>query len=286
MKITRRLFIKKTFQSAFGMIGLSGLSYYYSRYVEPYWLNVQTYTVNNSKIPHSFHRLSILQFSDTHLGFHYDLKQFEKLVQLINNHKPDLILFTGDLVDEPQTYHFTNELPQLLNQIRAPLGKFWVFGNHDHGGYGTEKIKSVMENGGFHLLQNNQVDITYKNETISVAGMDDVMLGKPDIEKTMQHVKHSTFSILMVHEPDGADRYQYYYPDIQLSGHSHGGQVQLPIYGYLITPPMAEKYVEGYYQLEEGMELFVSRGVGTTRMPYRFLCRPEVSIFHLNAFPI
>ncbi|MGI8314072.1 metallophosphoesterase [Halobacillus mangrovi] len=283
MKLTRRKFIKNSLRSVFGIIGLTGASYYYARYVEPRMIAIRNFTLESVKIPTSLHDVKVLQFSDTHVGYHYDLKQFKKLINEINNQKPDLILFTGDLVDAPHLYDFPDELPILLSQLSSPLGKFWIYGNHDHGGNGTEKIKEVMKAGGFKLLQNSHTRIGDNKGSFILAGLDDVMLGRPNIDEALHLVDPDIFTLLMVHEPDVADEIQHYPVDIQLSGHSHGGQVQLPIYGYMITPPYAEKYVEGSYQLGDRLQLFVSRGVGTTRMPYRFLCRPEISVYTLKS---
>lgn len=283
MKITRRKFIKNSLRSVLGVIGLTGASYYYARYVEPKMLAIRNFTLESAKIPTSLHELKVLQFSDTHVGYHYDLKQLKGLIDKINNQKPDLILFTGDLVDAPHLYDFPDELPVLLSKLTAPLGKFWIYGNHDHGGNGTEKIKEVMDAGGFNLLQNSHTRIGDNRGSFILAGLDDVMLGRPNIDEALQHVEPEVFTLLMVHEPDVADQVQHYPVDLQLSGHSHGGQVQLPIYGYMITPPFAEKYVEGNYHLGDRLQLFVSRGLGTTRMPYRFLCRPEITIYTLKS---
>ncbi|SFJ91020.1 hypothetical protein SAMN04487936_105169 [Halobacillus dabanensis] len=282
MKITRRTFIKRLLTSAAAAIGLSTFGYSYARYIEPHMLTVQKHDITHSKIPRHFHNFRVLQFSDTHIGFHYDLNDLEKLVDRINVEEPELILFTGDLVDEPHTYSFPPRLVEILKKIKAPMGKYWIYGNHDHGGYGTEKIREVMERGGFQLLQNEHVSIQNGGSSFTLAGVDDVMLGKPDIDQTLSKAPGDSFTLLMVHEPDVALQYQHYPIDVQLSGHSHGGQVQLPFFGYLVTPPVAEHFVEGHYPLEEGLQLYVSRGIGTTRLPYRFLCRPEISVFHLK----
>ncbi|WP_281975115.1 metallophosphoesterase [Halobacillus litoralis] len=282
MKITRRKFIKQTLASVAGILGFSAFGYSYARFFEPHMLTVQNYTIENEKITQNFHNLKILQFSDTHIGFHYNLSQLEELVETINEQKPGLILFTGDLVDEPHTYDFPPQLPKILQRLDAPLGKFWIYGNHDHGGYGTDKIREVMELAGFELLQNQHTVIRNGTESFTLVGIDDVMLGRPDIKKTLSRVGGNPFTILMVHEPDVASEYQHYPIDVQLSGHSHGGQVQLPFFGYLVTPPYAERFVEGYYHLNQGLHLYVSRGIGTTRLPYRFLCKPEISVFQLK----
>ncbi|MCA0969461.1 metallophosphoesterase [Halobacillus litoralis] len=282
MAITRREFLKKGLQSIVGILGLSGVSYLYARYIEPEMLTFQHYTLRDEKIPASFDDFKILQFSDTHLGFHYDEPSFSRLVTSVQDQQPDLIVFTGDLVDDPDSYAFRPNLPRLLRKFEAPYGKFWIYGNHDHGGYGTEKIKELMTDGGFQLLQNEHQLITKDEDAFALAGVDDFLLGKPDLDAALAPIQKQVFTILLAHEPDSADQVRHYPVDVQLSGHSHGGQIQLPFFGHLVTPPMAEKYVEGQYQVE-GLDLFVSRGIGTTRLPYRFLCRPEVSVFHLKS---
>nr|WP_082235997.1 metallophosphoesterase [Halobacillus massiliensis] len=280
--MTRRSFLKKMLYSCLGLLGLSGSGYYYARHIEPGMLRKQRYVLKHPKIPASFNQLNIVQFSDLHLGFNYNLEQFRELTKKIQEETPDLILFTGDLVDEPQTYHFSGELPAILKGLHAPLGKYWIYGNHDHGGYGTDTIKNIMTDGGFTLLKNDVKSIEKNGEEILLAGLDDIMLGAPNIPGTLGKLDVEKFTILLVHEPDIADDIKDYPVDVQLSGHSHGGQVRFPLIGSLITPPYGEKYVEGKHLLGDHMTLYVSRGIGTTRMPYRFLCQPEFSVFTLQ----
>ncbi|MCP3026292.1 metallophosphoesterase [Halobacillus sp. A5] len=281
--MTRRSFIKKMLYSALGFLGLSGGGYYYARYIEPDMLTRQTHTWVHPKIPEAFNQIKVVQFSDIHLGFHYSMNQFRNLIRKIKEENADLILFTGDLVDEPQRYNFTSEIPALLEELEAPLGKYWIYGNHDHGGYGTDKLESVMSNGGFKLLKNEVTEINRDGDSILLAGLDDIMLGSPNVGGTLNQLNEDTFSILLVHEPDIADRVKDYPVDVQLSGHSHGGQVRIPLLGALITPPYAEKYVDGKHLISDQLTLYISRGVGTTRMPYRFLCKPEYSVYTLDS---
>lgn len=283
--LNRRSFIKRTFSAIAGVLGISGGTYYYAKHIEPYLLTVKTDQISSIRIPPSFEGFKLLQFSDTHLGFHYNLDEFEKLVQKINKQQPDLVVFTGDLIDAPNRYevHNLSRCASLLKQIHAPYGKYWIYGNHDHGGYGTDIIREVMQGGGFRLLQNQAITIEKESNRIVLAGLDDVMLGRPDLERTFRHVNHDLFSILLCHEPDFADRSKDYPVDVQLSGHSHGGQIQLPFFGYIVTPPFGEKYVEGKFEIgEKPLQLFVTRGIGTTRLPYRFLCKPEIHLYTLK----
>lgn len=278
----RRTFIKKAVGSLLTILGLSGGTYFYAREVEPAMLNIQKEKILSAKLPPSFDGFKIIQFSDTHIGFHYTLKQFAKLVNKINELNPDLIVFTGDLVDEPNKYNWNPELIQLLNSLQAPFGKYWIYGNHDHGGYGTDLVNNAMKQGGFQLLRNEHTVIEKKNDRIIVAGIDDVLLGIPDLDKTIQHTNPELFTLLLAHEPDFADTAINYPIDVQLSGHSHGGQVRLPFIGHLYTPALAEKYVNGKYEFKEGsFKLYVNKGIGTTRLPYRFLCTPELHLYTL-----
>ncbi|GGC79942.1 metallophosphoesterase [Thalassobacillus devorans] len=281
MKINRRAFLKKAFGSLLALLGLSGGTYYYARYMEPDMLTIQEETLINSKIPGSFRDFKVVQFSDTHVGFHYTLEQLKEVVDRINRIKPDLILFTGDLVDRPNAYEWGGNIVEVLKKLQAPHGKYWIYGNHDHGGYGTDIVKKKMDESGFQLLQNEHTVIKKEGASFILAGVDDLMLGKPDMEKTLQGTDRDSFVLLMVHEPDYADEVANYPVDVQLSGHSHGGQVQIPFFGYLVTPPYAEKYVEGRHTIGN-LDLYVSRGLGTTRLPYRFLCKPEFTVHTLK----
>jgi predicted MPP superfamily phosphohydrolase len=281
---TRRGFLKKAFGFTIGTFLASSIGYTYSRYIEPNQLEIKHFDIPSALIPKSFNGLKILQFSDTHIGHYYDLEQFTKLIHKINQQKADLVFFTGDLIDAPDQYHDAMKLVPLLSSINAPLGKFSIYGNHDHGGYGTESYKQIMDQSGFTLLMNSSTTFTVSGETIYIAGLDDYMLGRPDFEQTLGSIPKGLFTILLAHEPDVAKISQSYPIQLQLSGHSHGGQVKLPFYGAVVTPPFASEYTEGFYKIgQEPLTLYVNRGLGTTRVPFRFLSKPEITIFTLKS---
>lgn len=280
--MNRRTFIKRMISSGLLLIGLSSGSYYYAKHIEPKRLHIQYETIASPKIPQAFNQFRIIQFSDTHIGFHYTTEQFSQLIKNINQLHPDLIVFTGDFVDRPHQFHWNNELKELLKSLEAPHGKYWIYGNHDHGGYGTDILKNFMETADFHLLQNSHTRISVKQEEIILAGIDDAILGKPDIDGTLKSVDSNLFTILLAHEPDLAKFVKHYPVDVQLSGHSHGGQVRLPFFGHLYTPIYAKKYTIGRYQVTDDFTLFVNRGIGTTRLPFRFLCTPEIHVYQLE----
>ncbi|MCM3667576.1 metallophosphoesterase [Mesobacillus maritimus] len=285
-KVSRRNFIKRLFSGALalGSVGIGG--YYYANEIEPRLLDVTQYKLKHSSIPKDFNGFRIIQFSDTHLGFHYNLAQFQKLIKKINDLQPDLIVFTGDLLDHPTEFNQVSDVTKILSNLNSRYGKFAVYGNHDHGGYGTDIYKEIIINSGFTLLVNDSKPITLPNgNSIYLLGIDDAMLGQPDIKAALQNTEEQSYKILLSHAPDLAETTSLYPIQLQLSGHSHGGQIQLPFYGPVVTPPFGEKYPEGFYLLgtHNELTLYVNRGIGTTRLPFRMFSKPELTLFTLSS---
>jgi predicted MPP superfamily phosphohydrolase len=284
-KLTRRMFLKRTFGSFLTVLGLSSGGYFYANRIEPSLLTVTQQQMKHPFIPKSFDGVKIIQFSDTHLGFQYNLNQFKKLVKKINDLKPDIIIFTGDLMDEPNKFAEINKLTTLLEVLHAPLGKYCIFGNHDHGGFGSNIYRSIMETANFTVLLNESTPIKLMDRnSIYLLGVDDAMLGNPDFSLTLKNVPDNKFTILLSHAPDLADTAVNYPIHWQISGHSHGGQVKLPFIGPLVTPPFGQIYSEGLYSvgLNNPLTLYVNRGIGTTRLPFRFMAKPELTVFTLR----
>ncbi|MCC6082140.1 metallophosphoesterase, partial [Bacillus thuringiensis] len=261
--------------------------YYYATEIERKLVTVTWNEIEASAIPKEFNNKKILQFSDVHLGPEFTLKQLEHLVEKMNELHPDIVVFTGDLIDKFGSYSAEREEAKaILQKIYAPLGKYAVFGNHDRGGGGSLFYKKYMEEAGFSVLVNEVQKIKVENgKYITISGLDDFLLGKPQIDSTLKNLKQNDFNMLLVHEPDVVTKINRYPVDLQLSGHSHGGQVQIPFVGPLITTKLAENYVEGMYEVEgksKPLYLYVNRGIGTTRMPVRFWSVPELSVFVLK----
>ncbi|TQR44505.1 metallophosphoesterase [Paenibacillus popilliae] len=263
---------------------------FYGMKMEPNSLSVTRQMILNRYIPPSFHGMKIVHFSDVHLGDHFNDVQLLELVDRINQEHPDIIVFTGDMVDNFNAYGNRRDRSQrILGQLQATLGKYAVFGNHDRGGGGSRIYQTYMEEAGFTVLVNDtkQIHLPNHDEYITISGLDDFLLGAPNIHGTLKDLEPDNFNLLVVHEPDVADQVIDYPIDLQLSGHSHGGQVQLPWYGTIYTPPLAKKYVEGMYKIEgtttlnKPMKLFVNRGIGTTELPVRFLSKPEITVHTL-----
>ncbi|MDK8183488.1 metallophosphoesterase [Paenibacillus sp. UMB4589-SE434] len=274
--------------TAIGVLVMLGISaYIYSSMVEPNMLIVTEHVVESEQLPTSFDGTTIVQFSDTHVGVDYSLDQLQDLVSTINQHRPDIVVFNGDLFDNYNLYGAgANRVFEVLAGIQSTIGKYAVYGNHDRGGGANKMYKEGMENAGFTVLVNEVRQLALPNgQSIAIAGLDDFMLGDPDVTGTLSQIKADQFNLVIVHEPDVADRFTAYPINMQLSGHSHGGQVRFPLLGSFITTPLGEKYVQGMYRIQGHLResaLYVNRGIGTTRAKFRLWCAPELSVFTLK----
>ncbi|EOO19424.1 MULTISPECIES: metallophosphoesterase [Bacillus cereus group] len=286
-KEQKKSILKKFIISLISILMISISFYFYATEIERRLVSVTWNEIEAPTIPKEFNNKKILQFSDVHLGPEFTLKQLDNLVEKMNELCPDIVVFTGDLIDKFGSYNEEREeAKEILRKIHAPLGKYAVFGNHDRGGGGSLFYKRYMEEAGFSVLVNDVQKIKVENgKYITISGLDDLLLGKPQIDSTLKNLRQQDFNMLLVHEPDVVDKVAGYPVDFQISGHSHGGQVQIPFVGPLITTKLAEKYVEGMYELEgksKSLYLYVNRGIGTTRMPVRFWSVPELSVFVLK----
>lgn len=276
--------IKGIFRIIFTLI-LIGLGIFIdARYIEPKLLTVKEQEIITNKLILK-EPLKIVQFSDVHLGRDYTLGDFKKVVNKINALEPDFIIFTGDLIDDNKNFNQEEGTIALLKELRATYGKFAVYGNHDHGGNGTKRYARMMEQSDFVLLKDKSKQVTLSDgQNLMVIGIDDIVLGHPNIQKTLQGINANTFNLFISHAPDVIEVVKDQPIDLQLSGHSHGGQVRIPFLGAPFTPPFGEKYVKGLYQIEESkrMILYVNSGIGTSQVPYRFMNLPEITLLYIK----
>lgn len=255
-----------------------------ARYIEPKLLFVKEETIETNKLDET-NKVKVVLFNDIHLGEYYGLKEFNKVISKINGLKPDVIIFAGDLVENNKTFTDEEGATQLLGQLKAKYGKYAVYGNHDHGGNGTKRYARMMKAAGFTLLKNECDTITLANgQQMNIIGVDDIVLSKPDFELAFKEVAENNFNLFISHAPDVVDRILNQPIDLQVSGHSHGGQVRLPFIGAPFTVPYGTKYVKGMYEPEEKpeMQLYVNSGIGTSQIPYRFFNLPEITVLNIQ----
>jgi predicted MPP superfamily phosphohydrolase len=225
--VSRRKFLKYLLGTGF----LAGIGVpVYSHYVESYWFDTNRISLRFSHLPQTFRKLKIVHFSDIHLGFYFNIDDLTKLIEHIQQIEPDMICFTGDLVENE--LELLQKSVSVMSKLTAPLGKFAILGNHDYW-VDPVAVAGSLTNSGFTVLMNKHTAVDLGGENIYVAGVDDILNGVPNLGKSLEGIPENAFTILLAHEPDFADEASTYPVKLQLSGHSHGGEIRIPFYGHL-----------------------------------------------------
>ena len=175
-----------------------------------------------------------------------------------------------------------------MQKIEASYGKIAIWGNRDYGGGAERTYAAVMEDAGFTLLKNENWYITLNNgKRVLFTGLDDALLGHPVMPDGTK-IYDSDYELLLSHEPDNVEPYMNYDYDIALSGHSHGGQINIPFLPFvnemaLTVTALSSKYSGGMYTFDDNAikQLYVNTGIGTTHISARFGVVPEVTLFHI-----
>ncbi|QRG69811.1 metallophosphoesterase [Brevibacillus choshinensis] len=279
--ISRKTLLHKWFQAALRLLGLGAVACLYSYGWERKWIEVTQVPIEVPSLPETFKGMKLVHFSDLHLGHYCEPEDVRHVVELIMQERPDMICFTGDLVDESTRY--LSAVVPILRQLRAPFGKYAVLGNHDYRMREQHVVRDALSSSGFEVLDNRHIRVEKQGSALCVAGVDDVLFGVPDLTRAVAEIPAGDTVILLAHEPDFAQEAAAFPIHLQLSGHSHGGQVRLPLIGPILTPKLSQKYVQGLYRVEKkDMQVYTTRGIGTTILPIRFLCRPEVTVLTLR----
>lgn len=242
----------------------------YSHFVEPKQLQLKEYQINTNKNK----TLRIILFGDLHIDNSTSMNYLKKVVDMINQQNPDLVLFTGDFFDAFHRYHGNvDDVIQVMSLVKSKYGNFAVFGNHDVGGGSIRIYPEVMEKSGFKMILNNNVLI--EEIGVNLIGLDDSMLGNP-LSSINMLKEEQAMNILMTHEPDIVDNYNLQNVSLVASGHTHGGQVSLPIVSNFVLPKYGKKYVDGIYELSDESKIIVTSGIGTTHLAMRLANPPEI----------
>ncbi|GGA58285.1 metallophosphoesterase [Edaphobacter acidisoli] len=279
-RLTRRHFLVGSGAVAAGLA-------IYSGEIARHEIDIVRRTIYIDNLPTAFHGFTIAQLSDIHLVEYTEPIFLERVIEHTNALKPDLVLLTGDFVthgafsffDSPSSAH---RCAEMLTALTAPL-RYSILGNHDNM-FGAQYVIEALTTHDTPVLINQNLPIDIKGDRIWLAGTADATTSTPNLDLTLPTDPKAPV-ILMVHEPDYADTVIQHprgpLVDLMLSGHSHGGQVRLPLLGALVTPPMGEKYIEGHFRLKR-MQLYVNRGIGTVGVPFRLNCPPEITLFTLQ----
>jgi len=283
--ITRRRFLVT---SAFAGAGLA----LYGTEIERHWIEVTRHEVFLPSLSQAFDGYKIAQLSDIHMDDYTEPFFVRDAVHHINSLNPDLVFLTGDFVSHgllPRKWTIPTawQCANLLNELNCSL-RYAILGNHDVQ-VSRQEVTEALRANAITVLENAYLPIERADARFWLAGLDDVLEGRPDprvtIPASIRNVPHEPV-ILLCHEPDYVDDLlatpESAAISLMLSGHTHGGQVRVPFAGSLIVPTMGQKYVEGWFRFGN-LQLYVNRGLGTIGVPVRFDCPPEITLFTLRA---
>ena len=282
---TRRTFLKSGAAVIAG--GLAGDAAIW----EPNHPRVVRVEVVLQRLPEVWNGLRIVQLSDFHYDPYFSVHPIKKAVEITQGLQPDLIVLTGDFITytsfskrvisrEQQTIN-VQMCSKVLGGLHSRLGVFAVIGNHDRM-FGADVVINALTANSIRVLRNSSYSLQQNGARLWLAGVDDVLEGNPDLEKSLRGISGKEVVILLAHEPDFFINAANSGIDLQLSGHSHGGQIRVPFMGAPYLPVLGKKFPKGMYQIGD-TKLYTNIGLGTIIVPLRFDCPPEVTLFTLRS---
>ncbi len=285
LPLTRQDFLKLVGVAAldFFLLAIGGAGYGYL--IEPNWFKVETIQLKLPRLSRRFSGLRVAQISDIHMGGWMNLERLQHVADLLIAEKPDVLLITGDFVighdAADVSQQSIQDLITGLSRLGTSFPTFAVLGNHDYW-TDVETVRHILSSSSITELTNRVFTLEREEETLYLCGVDDIWEGNPQLNDVIAALDDSSSAILLAHEPDFADtsaatgRF-----DLQLSGHTHGGQVVLPFIGPPILPYLGRKYPSGLYKVGEMLQ-YTNRGIGMARLPIRINCPPEITVFILE----
>lgn len=225
--------------------------------------------------------VTILQISDFHGNTSEKLVQ--RLVKAVEGKKPDVVLITGDLADR-STEDFDN-VYALIKKLRSLCPNiFFVSGNHEWSNYRRKELLAKLKDMGVVILNNRCSTFAATGGDINICGVDDAYGHRDNIEKAMKSANSNKYTVLLSHSPKIRQRLGGYSPDLILCGHTHGGQIRFPFAGAIIEPGegLFPHFDKGMFELKENCLLYIDSGVGTSKLPIRFLDRSQVSVLRIK----
>lgn len=257
---------------------------YYGKRIAINKFQINEYNVTSSSIPSSMHGLKIIHISDIRYNGK-NIEYIKKIVDQINLSKPDIVIFSGDLLNNDINIETNalDELSNVLKNITSVYGKYSIKGDNDY----ISSFDIIMENAEFSIL-NNTYDIIYgiNNEKIIISGISSHIKDKQKIDEKLQNIykyinnSEVIYSILIMHEPDIIDKIKYENFNLVLAGHTLGGEVNLPFIGGINHPKYGNKYIDKYYKLNT-TDFYISNGIGTSSLKMRLFNTPTVNLYRI-----
>lgn len=259
----------------------------YARYGGTSGLKTKEYKIVSSSIGMDFDGLKVVHFSDLHYLRVTNSDKVKEIVAEINLISPDIVFFTGDLIDKDfsLTDKDKDDLIRELSSIKSKYGKYAVLGNHDYI-KDIELFKEIYSNSNFILLQNSY-DVIYgnNNDKLFIGGVDNYSYNEADINMVMEYFKDNddiSYKIILVHEPDYIDNIlSSYSVNLVLAGHSHNGQINIPYIKNIFLPYGSRKYYDNYYRVNN-TDLYVSSGIGESSVNFRLFNKPSINFYRIN----
>ena len=247
----------------------------YSFFVEPNRLDLNKYVIQDSQLK----GVKIVFASDFHVK-PYGQKRLDKIVDMINAENPDLVLSVGDFVCG-HMHHSTmpiEDIAKTLGKVKAKYGFYTTLGNHD-AWYGNDEVQKALEQNRIKVLGNENIKLNVNGKTLYIAGVEDLMTGKPNVYEALNNTKRPV--VMLTHTPDMFPKV----PDdvnLTLAGHTHGGQIRIPFLGPIFTASShRDKYSKGFIE-ENGKKMIVTTGIGVSILPIRFNCPPEIVVIEFE----
>jgi uncharacterized protein len=255
--------------------------------LEPNFPRIVRQEIALRRWPASLEGFTIALLSDFHYDPYFSEHPLKAAIGQVNGLRPDLIVLTGDFVTVPfvgdheeQAAAAAEPCAHLLGRMNAKHGLWAVLGNHDVA-TDPRHVTRALRAEGIEVLANRSAPIGIKGARFWLSGVNDVLTDTADLQTTLDQVPQNEATILLAHEPDYADYSSSYSVDLQLSGHSHGGQVRIPLLPPLFLPALARKYVWGLYKVGP-LTLYTNPGLGTIGVPARLNCPPEITLLTMR----
>ncbi len=276
------------FKIIFFLLLLIVAVYFYGTNISTSMIKANEYKIKVNDLPDNFEGFKIVQFSDVLYGTNFGEENLKKLVDKINETNPDIVVFTGDLINKnnKMTTEQADTISEILSEIEADGGKYAINGDND---YKFDEWQNIIKNSGFTNL-NNTYDTIYKDgyNYLLIAGAStfaDKESINDKLNDTIEYINTletggPVYKILLMHEPDYINDLNTNPFDLILAGHSLGGQIKLPGIGAVDRKDGAQKYTDGYYKLENS-ELYVTSGLGNENYKFRLFNTPEINIYRL-----
>ena len=254
----------------------------YAWAIEPNWIDVTRHEVWFKNLPEEFNGLVVAHLSDLHMRGYGARERHVR--ELLADAKPGLIVATGDFTLEGSDPAALRRFLEDLGKQKPAFGIWAVLGNHDHWyplAASDDAVRKFFSDAGVALLVNEWGRIGKKLDTLTLVGVDDPFTGADNLGDALRGTQRTPFAILLTHSPQMFMKADLTKFDLVLTGHTHGGQVRLPGIGPLWLPAGSEGYGSGWFY-GINAQMYVSRGVGTSILPIRFLCRPELALITLK----